>query len=57
MRTHFEKYAFLHQILVFFLNYIVTVYAKTYYSCWFESAESLKHQMHDAIGIHDDVTI
>jgi len=28
MRSHFEKYVFLDQILVFFPNYIATVYAK-----------------------------
>jgi len=28
MRSHFEKYAFLHHFLVFFPNYIPTVYVK-----------------------------
>jgi len=27
MTLHFEKYAFLHHFLVFFSNYIPTVYA------------------------------
>jgi len=42
MRSHFEKYAFLHRILVFIPNYIATPYAKTNYYCWFEIAMTSK---------------
>jgi len=40
MRSHFEKYAFIHHILV--SNCIATPYAKTYYCFCFVIADTSK---------------
>jgi len=62
MRSHFEKYAFLHHILVVFL--ISLFYKNILYCCWFEFAETPKMIYYtcmtlsnDVIGIHDDITL
>jgi len=64
MKSHFEKYAFLHHFLVFFQLIIATVYAKTYYCCWFEIAVIEKMiyypcmtSPNDVITIQDVITL
>jgi len=62
----FRKICFFCITFQFFSIYIatVTVYAKTYYCCWFEIAETPKviyyscmASSNDVIGIYDDITL
>jgi len=51
-------------LFLIFLYYIVTVYAKHIYCCWFKIAVTSKvlyyaciMLLHDVIGIHDLITL